>query len=192
MAESDIYIVPQDQTVHTSLVNLSEAQQLAGYRFDAVLRYITRRRYKPTKHSVPSGSRITDHVSTEPIAFQLVGVLTPYNVSLGGVPIDTASVEVLDDIANSALELTRRKRDQFIQFADEKTLLTVVGDEFGHANMIITSISDPKTVGIGDSYELTVGFGQIRVPLSSTRLTTLVSEDADKLGSRSLREIAGR
>ncbi len=192
MAESDIFIIPQDQTVHTSLVNLTEAQRLAVYRFDAVLRYVTRRRYKPTRHSVPSGSKISDHVSTDPIKFQLVGVLTPYNISLAGVPIDTATPEVLDDIANSALELTRRKRDQFIQYADEKTLLTVVGNEFGHANMIITSISDPKTVGIGDSYELTVGFDQIRVPLSSARANKLVSEDADKLGSKTLRELAGR
>ncbi len=197
MAESDIFIIPQDQTVHTSLVNVTEAQQLSGYQFDAVTRYRTRRRYKPTRHSVPSGSQISDHVSTMPISFQLVGVLTPYNVVTANIPIDIADpfaavFDAADDLAASALELARRNRDQLVQYADEKTLLTVMGDEFQHANMIITSIDDPKTVGIGDSYELTIAFAQIRVPLSSSRVNKLVSEDADKLGSRSLREIAGR
>ena len=98
----------------------------------------------------------------------------------------------LDDISNSALELARRKRDQFVQYADEKTLLSIIGGEFQHANMVITSISDPKTVDMGDSYELTVGFDQIRIPLSAARGNKLVSEDADKLGTRTMREMAGR
>ena len=59
---------------------VSAAQQGSGYEFDAVTRYDTRRRYKPTRHSVPSGSSITDHVSKEPIVFRLVGVLTRADV----------------------------------------------------------------------------------------------------------------
>lgn len=198
MSESDIFIIPQDQFIHTSLVVVSEAQQLSGYQFDAVTRYRTRRTYKPTRHSVPSGSNITDHVSKKPVKFQLVGVLTPYNVLTTASATVALSnpleidLDVIDDAANSALELARRNRDQLVQYADEITLLTVMGDEFQHANMIITSIDDPKTPAHGDSYELTVSFEQIRVPLSSSRIAPVTSEDADKLGSRSLKDLAGR
>lgn len=201
MAESDILIIPQDQTVHTSKVNVTEAQQLSAYKFDAVLRYRTRHKYKPTRHPVPSGSNISDHVSTAPISFQLVGVITPYNdlsassvaAALAGSPgADTDVIDVIEGAANTALELARRKRDQFIQYGDEHTLLTVMSGEFQHANMVVTSVDDPKTTAHGDSYELTVSFEQIRVPLSSSRIAPVTSEDADKLGSRSLKDIAGR
>ena len=200
MAESDIFIVPQDQVAHTSMVVVTDFEKRRGYQFDAVTRYDTRRTYKPTKHSVPSGSKITDHVTKEPIAFRLVGVLTPYNVLatsgaaaalFGAFGGDTVT-DALAAAGESALERTRRNRDQLIQYADEFTLLTVMGGEFQHANMIITSISDPKTVGIGDSYELTVSFREIRVPRSSSTLEPVVSDDAMRAGFRPLKEIAGR
>ena len=189
MAESDIFIVPQDQTINERLVVVTDSQRDgSGYKFDAVTRYRTQRSYKPTRHSVPSGSKITDHVTAEPIVFQLVGVLTPYNVvtianvrSIFSGPIDSIE-DALVDGANSALELVRRNRDQLIQFADEFTLLTVMGNEFQHPNMLITRIGDPKTPAMGDSYELTVSFSQIRVARQSSRIAPLISGDADALG----------
>lgn len=198
MAESDIAIIPQDQTVSDKMVVVTESQRFRGYKFDAVTRYRTRRRYRPTKHSVPSGASITDHVSTDPIAFQLVGVLTPYNVvslagvssafSIAGSGVSSLS-QILERGAESELEKTRRNRDQLIQFADEKTLLTVIGDEFQHANMIITSIDDPRTTALGDSYQLTVSFLQIRIPKQSSRIAPLISEDADFLGGGSVQDV---
>ena len=201
MAESDIFIVPQDQTLSEGKVVVTDFQKRRGYRFDAVIRYRTRRTYKATRHSVPSGAAITDHVSKNPIDFQLVGFLTPYNVitNVGtGIAFTSASGGAtslsgfLERGAESALELARRNRDQLTQLADEFTLLTVMGDEFQHANMVITSIDDPKTVAMGDSYQLTVSFKQIRIPRSSSKVEPLVSDDAMRAGFRSLREIAGR
>ncbi len=198
MAESDIAIVPQDQTVSDKMVVVTESQRRRGYAFDAVTRYRTRRTYRPTRHSVPSGASITDHVSKDPIAFQLVGVLTPYNVvslagvssafSIAGSGVSLLS-QVLDRGAETALEKTRRNRDQLIQFADEFTLLTIIGDEFQHANMIVTSVDDPRTVGLGDSYELTVSFRQIRIPKQSSRIAPLISEDADLLGGGAVQDV---
>ncbi len=201
MAETDIFIVPQDQTLNESKVVVTDFQKRRGYTFDAVIRYRTRRTYKVTRHSVPAGAAITDHVSKNPIEFQLVGFLTPYNVvSLAGSGTAFASAaggvtslsRVLERGAATALELARRNRDQLVQLADNFTLLTVMGDEFQHANMMITSVDDPKTVALGDSYQLTVSFKQIRIPRSSSKVDPIVSDDAMKAGFRPLKEIAGR
>lgn len=193
MAESDIFIVPQDQFVHESIVVVSSEQRLDGYKFDAVKRYRTKRTYRVTRHSVPSGTSITDHVSTNPIVFQLVGVITPYNVITANFPVldisDPLLSGALSDIADSALEMARNNRDQLVQYADEFTLLTVMGDEFQHANMIITSIDDPKTSRMGDSYELTVGFRQIRIPKNAARIAPIIDGDADLLGGGEVRDV---
>ena len=194
MAESDIFIVPQDQTVHESLVVVSnEQRQLNGYKFDAVKRYRTRRSYRPTRHSVPSGSQITDHVRKDPIVLDLVGVITPYNVITANFPIsdlsDPFASGAFEDIADSALEKARKNRDQLVQYADRFTLLTVMGDDFQHANMIITVIDDPKTPQMGDSYELTVSFRQVRVPRMTSRIAPLISSDADLLGGGEVKDL---
>jgi hypothetical protein len=198
MAESDIIIVPQDQTVNDRLVVLSDFQTRRGYRFDAVTQYGTQRSYRPTKHSVPSGAAITDHVSRDPLVFRLVGVLTPYNVvSLAGVGGAFASaVEGSDALeaallqgSDSALDLIRKNRDQLVQFADEFTLLTVLGNEFQYANMIITRINDPKTPALGDSYQLTVSFREIRIALESSRIAPLIDADADSLGGGEVKDV---
>jgi hypothetical protein len=138
-------------------------------------------------HSVPSGSPITDHVRTDPITFQLVGVLTPYNVARNNIPFDledpfAAAFDDADDQADASLELTRRNRDQLLQYADERTLLTIVGDEINLPNMVITSIDDPKTSTLGDSFELTMSFRQIRVPTNAARIAPIISDDAEALG----------
>lgn len=198
MAESDIAIIPQDQTVSDRIVVVTESDRLRGYKFDAVRKYRTRRTYRPTKHSVPSGAAITDHVSTDPISFQLVGLLTPYNAAdvsgfasllFGAFASDNVVTDAIADSADTELEATRRKRDQLIQFADEKTLLTVMGNEFQHANMIITSIDDPRTVGLGDAYELTISFRQIRIPVNVARIAPLISDDADFLGGGDVQDV---
>lgn len=198
MPESDILIVPQDQTVHQSLVVVTDQQAEAnGYKFDVVKRHRTRRSYKPTMHSVPSGSQVSDHVRKDPIAFQLVGVLTPYNVltltsALSAFEADedfTELSDLLGDTANSALEIARKNRDQLIQYADRFTLLTVMGNDFQHPNMIITTIDDPRTPTMGDSYELTVSFRQIRVPRGTARIAPLIASDADLLGGGEVKDL---
>lgn len=198
MAESDIAIIPQDQTVSDRIVVVTDFERRRGYKFDAVRKYRTRRTYRPTKHSVPSGAAITDHVSTDPISFQLVGILTPYNAAdvsgfasllFGAFAGEGVLTDAIAVGAETELEATRRKRDQLIQFADEKTLLTVMGDEFQHANMIITSIDDPRTVGLGDAYELTISFKQIRIPVNVARIAPLISDDADFLGGGDVQDV---
>jgi hypothetical protein len=190
MAQSDIYIVPQDQTVNSSIVVVTDEQKSAsGYQFDAVRRYRTKRTYRATRHSVPSGASITDHVAKDPISFQLVGVLTPYNVV---VPV---AVDISDPFAaaifeDTAIELARKNRDQLVEYADKFTLLTVMGDEFQHANMIITSIDDPKTTAMGDSYELTVSFRQIRIPKNAARIAPIIDEDAELLGGGDFKDVS--
>ena len=190
MAESDIAIIPQGETVQERIVVVTETQRERGYNFDAVRRYRTRRTYRPTKHSLPNGSPITDHVATDPISFQMVGLLTPHNqiINASAFPSVTteedaqALVEFFSDPADGALELVRRNRDALIQYADEKTLLTLIGDDLNLPNMVITSIDDPKTPELGDAYELTIGFRQVRVPRSASRIAPIVSDDVERLG----------
>jgi hypothetical protein len=200
MAESDIYIVPQDQTVSENLVVVNDAQRAAGYQFDAVKRYRTKRTYRVTKHAVPSGLPINDHVTRDPVKFQLAGVITPYNVFtpevatiIAGVSQGSAnsSFDALGAVAETALEKARKNRDQLVQYADEFTLLTVMGDEFAHANMIITSIDDPKTPKMGDSYELTVSFEQVKIPQNAARIAPIIDEDADLLGGGDVKDVTG-
>lgn len=198
MAESDIAIIPQDQTVSDKVVVVTDFERRRGYSFDAVTRHATQRSYRPTRHSVPSGASITDHVTTDPVAFRLVGVLTPYNVisiptiarAFAGAVSGSAIISrLLERGAETALDTTRKARDQLVQFADDHTLLTVMGDDFQHSNMIITRISDPRTPALGDSYELTVSFRQIRIPSQSSRIAPLISDDADALGGGAVQDV---
>lgn len=193
MAESDVYLIPQTETITERLVVVTDAQKETGYQFDAVTRYRTDRRYKPTRHVLPSGSSITDHVHKDPIAFQLVGVITPYNqvinvsTFLGNIQFDNPldlqeSRELLNIEAESAIEVAQGNRDQLVQYADDFTLMTVLGNDFAHANMLITSVSDPRNPDMGDAFELTIGFRQIRIPPRSSRIAPLISEDVDFLG----------
>ena len=197
MAESDIFIIPQDQAVTDKVVVVSEQQRNSGFQFDAVTKYRTRRVYRPTRHSVPSGASITDHVTREPVVFSLKGVITPYNVvspirTLAVFQSEPALINLFDGLveaATSAVETARENRDQLVQFADSFTLLTVLGNEFQHANMIITMVDDPKTTKLGDAYELTVSFRQIKIPRQAARIAPLVSDDALRLGGGAFSEV---
>lgn len=197
MAKSDIFIIPQDPTTSDRVVVVTDEQLASGFQFDAVTKYRTRRTYRPTRHSVPAGTPITDHVTREPILFSLVGVITPYNVvsvvnpalALESDADFTDLLDLLGESAATAIELARKNRDQLVEFADKFTLLTIIGDEFQHSNMIITSVDDPRTPKLGDAYELTVSFRQIKIPNQAARVAPLVSSDALRLGAGSTQEV---
>ena len=197
MAKSDIFIIPQDPTTSDRVVVVTDEQRESGFQFDAVEKYRTRRTYRPTKHSVPAGTPITDHVTRDPVMFALVGVITPYNtvsvvnpaLALENDPDFTSLLDLLNESAATAIELVRKNRDQLVEFGDNFTLLTIIGDEFQHANMIITSVDDPRTPKLGDAYKLTVSFRQIKIPKQAARIEPLVAPDALRLGAGATAEV---
>jgi hypothetical protein len=199
MSESDIFFIPQDQTVSSDIVVLSEAQRTNGTQFDVVKKHSTQRTYRPTRHSVPSGSNITDHVAKDPILFSILGIITPHSVfssvrgiaQIGSLGSDAEIAALQDALAEQTVqsaENAQRTRDQFVSFADNFTLLTVVGDDFQHANMIITRVGDPRTPDMGESYELTISMRQIRIARQAARIAPLIASDASKLGGGSILE----
>lgn len=195
MAESDIFFIPQDQTVSSDIVVLSEAQLTSGTQFNVVKKHSAQRTYRPTRHSVPSGSNITDHVAKDPILFSILGVITPHSVfsSVRGIVIgalgsDAEIAALQDALAEQTVqsaENAQRTRDQFVSFADNFTLMTVRGDDFQFPNMMFTRIGDPRTPDMGESYELTISMRQIRIARQAARIAPLIASDASKLGGGS-------
>lgn len=200
--ESDIFLVPQDQTVASAIVPVSESNIVRnGYQFDAVTKYSTMRTYKTTKHPVSGGASISDHAYTQPLKFTLTGVLTPYNVKspitnaiiglISGGGSDSSILGNLTSLNRAAIEQVRRKFKQLTEFGDRHTLLTIIGDQFQEANMVITRIGDPKGPDMGEAHIIRVDFIQIRVPTNAADIADIVSDDARDLGALAPLEFTG-
>lgn len=200
--ESDIFLVPQDQTIGSAIVPVSEANILVnGYQFDAVTKHSTMRRYRTTRHPVSGGASITDHAYTEPMKFTMTGVLTPYNVKsptvnaiiglVSGGGTDGSIFGNLTSLNRAAIEQVRRKFRQLTEFGDRHTLLTIIGGQLQEANMVITGIGDPKGPDMGEAHIIRVDFIQIRVPTTAADIADIVSADARDLGALAPLEFTG-
>jgi len=190
MADSEIYLIEQQPKAEARVFVVTEAQLKSGYQFDVVTKYATRYTFRPTNHGLPSGASISDHVVKNPVQFTLSGVLTPYHVvspiRLALTSEFASSVrEEITAATATAIETVNRRRDRLLEMANALTPLTIIGNSFQHANMVITSITDPKTPDIGDGFQFTIGFQQIRIAPVSSQLPPLLDEDAQKAGTLS-------
>lgn len=208
MAKSNIFLLPQEEgtnnvPVSTDRIVLIEDAELNGYQFDAVTRYTTNYGYRPTKHSVPSGNFVSDHVVKDPKRFALIGILSPHNVVIpqgrdlfgsvnerGDNVVDFSLLEtVLQDAKSAAVDLTFQKRRELIDFADAKRLFTVILAEDIIANMLITQLSLPKTAETGDGFTINMAMSEIRIAPRTQIQPDIINEDARKLGGLGFLEI---
>ena len=205
MAKSDIYFVPQSPQAGSDKVGIVDIAAPDSYQLDAVTQYTPTYTYQTTDHGVPSGATIADHVITAPFMWAVSGVLTPYSLvgvfNLGAAGFIAASkgggerfseiADALKASTSAAIETVNRKRDQLVAFAEDHTVLTIIGKKFQYSNMVIVGLTIPETPEVGDGYQVSVQFKQIRIAQTARSIGPITSVDASKLGASAVLEFAG-
>ena len=205
MAESDIYLVPQDPTSSDKIVPVTDVEIAQnGFKFDAISKYSTQRSYRATRHPLSSGENISDHVIRNPLRFSLTGVFSPYTLqspiinSITGVgdffdaPFGLSETTIVSELASfraQAIETTRRQMRTLIEFGDNHTPLTIVGEEINLPNMVIVRIGDPKATDMGEARMPPVEFQQVRIASQVGEIADIISEEARRAGAGAFLEL---
>ena len=146
--------------------------KIGALELDAILTETHNRTNRVTSFPVEQGSDITDHISEEPVEFNLEGHITNTPVSFG--PANTGivlSVGEQQSRVEAAYELLK-------EIFQARALITVVSGLEVYTNMAFVNFNIPRTGRTGEVLNFSGTFRQVRIVDSETVLLPNAAADA--------------
>jgi hypothetical protein len=126
-----------------------------------------------TDFPVETGDNVTDHKRRKPDTITLTGTITnaPLDMTGGTEQLQQQGFTfTVNRQPNGAASNASTAYDKFNEFADTPDLLTVTTELKEYTGMVLTNLTIPRNVKVGDSFEFTASFKNIRADIPQTVL----------------------
>ena len=158
-----------------TVFRISRKGQIASLRIDAVTNETHSRTSELTNFPIEDGAAITDHVKLDPISIEIDGFISDAPVAplgiraIGDVTRNIRNAllpgrfENDDDVPNSTSRSPLDAWEYLNKVWRDRNLIVVVSSLQVYRNMILTSLSAPKSARIGKSLEFRASLREVRI-----------------------------
>lgn len=136
-----------------------------------------------TSNPVEDGSDVADHIKVNPDTLEITGVISNASLSRWKGQFIERALNILDRESN-----VQRAFDRLRKLLENKQPVTVYTRYKTYPNMVLTSLSIPRSKDNGDAIEFTAGFTHIK----RVKTITVDAEDAGINAASSSDKSTGR